>query len=212
MKLLARIGAITSVCLLALLAAGATQALAAGETTMCKTNEEPCVAGNQYGAAEFKWKASTSKLVTAAGNINCNNGATMTLKTAAAAGAPLLGEIIAMAFEPCSWEGFTCAVTAINIAWKVEITNGTNPDGKMKIVPKAGEPRLAFSCNGGAFKCVYGAETTVEIHGGNPAEIVFKEQSLGLKIKEGTVNCPATIKWSANYVATMPTAVFVTKN
>jgi len=211
MRLLARFGAIFVLVLVAISAIGVSQAAAAGETTLCKMNQATCEAVNQYAAGNFKWKATNTKLVTAEGNILCTK-ATFTNKTLAVAGTPLLGEINAMEFEPCTRGGGTCAVTAINLAWKTETTRTTNPDGEMKIRTAKGEPRLAFSCNAGEYKCVYGAETTVVVHGGNPAEIVFTNQTLPLRIKEGTVNCPATIQWSANYVAEMPTAVFVTKN
>jgi hypothetical protein len=211
MKLLARLGAIVSIGLFAMFLVGASQAVAAGETTLCKTNEKKCEAANQYGATAFKWTATNTELITAEGNIFCTK-ATFTNKTAVAAGTPLLGEIDAMAFETCTWKGLTCSVTAIGLSWKTEITRMTNPDGKMKIVAAAGQPKLAFSCNGGKYKCVYGAETTVEVHGGNPAETVFKKQVLGFIKKEGEVNCPAMIEWSANYVASAPTAVYVTEN
>jgi hypothetical protein len=212
MKALTRSGALVSACLFAVLAVGAPQALAAGETTLCKTNQATCEPANQYAAGNFKWKATNTKLITTPGNILCTK-ATFTHKTLAVAGTPLLGEINAMEFEGCTLGTNVCSVTAINLAWKTETTRTTNPDGEMKIRTAKGEPRLAFSCSGGEYKCVYGAETTVLVHGGNPAEIVFKNQVLPFKIKEGTVvNCPATIEWSANYVAEMPQAVFVTKN
>jgi hypothetical protein len=211
MKLVTRFGAIFFLVFAVVSLIGVAQAVAAGETTLCKTNQATCEAVNQYAAGNFKWKATNTKLVTSEGNILCTK-ATFTHKTLAVAGTPLLGEINAMEFEGCTRGGGTCSVTAINLAWKTETTRTTNPDGEMKIRTAKGEPRLAFSCNAGEYKCVYGAETTVLVHGGNPAEIVFKNQVLPFKIKEGTVNCPATIEWSANYVAEMPTAVFVTKN
>ncbi len=211
MKALARSGATISVCLFAVLAVGVPQALAVGETTFCKINQATCEAVNQYAAGDFKWKATNMKLITSAENIFCTK-ATFTNKTTAVAGTPLLGEINTMNFETCTWKGLTCAVTAVNLAWKTETTRTTNPDGLMKIRTQKLEPRLAFSCSGGKYKCVYGAEVDVEVHGGNPAEIVFEKESLPFKFKEGEINCPATIEWSANYVAEMPQAVFVSKN
>jgi hypothetical protein len=64
------------------------------------------------------------------------------------------------------------------------------------------------SCLGGALKCVFSAEPVLKFVGGNPAELVA-----GVKLtpstKEGFLECPKEAKWSANYVATSPTSVWV---
>jgi hypothetical protein len=53
---------------------GASPALAVEKTVLCKTNQVPCMAENQYaGGTEFKSTATNTQLTTAQGNITCTS-------------------------------------------------------------------------------------------------------------------------------------------
>ena len=212
MKLIVRLGLMSLVSLSAMATLGAAGAAAANETVLCKTNQATCAAGNQYAMnTEFQLLATNTLLKTAAGNISCSSSK-VTNKITAQSGLPLPGKIEELVFSTCSWNGNGCSVTAISLAWESQIEWTANPDGLLTFAAIAAEPRLAFSCAGGTYKCVYGKIPPVVVHGGDPAEVIFSEAPLALKVKEGTVECPATIAWSGTYVATNPKPVYVILN
>jgi len=207
-----RLGLVALLALAGVALLGASQARAAEKTVLCKTNQVPCVVGNQYTAGtEFKSTATNTQLTTAQGNITCTSSK-ITNKTTSTANNPVFGKITELVFATCTWKGMVCSVSAINLEWVSAIEREAIPDGKLTFAGITGEPKLAFSCGVGTFKCTYGKfSTKFAIHGGEPAETIFVA-TLGLLEKEGIVECPATIAWNANYGATSPTAVYVTKD
>jgi hypothetical protein len=207
-----RIGLASLLALAGVVLLGASQALAAEKTVLCKTNQVPCVVENQYpGGTEFKSTATNTQLTTAQGNITCASSK-ITNKTTSTANNPIFGKITELVFATCTWKGMVCSVSAINLAWVSAIEREATPDGKLTFAGITGEPKLAFSCGVGTFKCTYGKHSgNFAFHGGEPAEMI-PSVGLGLLEKEGIVECPPTIKWNANYGATSPTAVYVTKD
>jgi hypothetical protein len=192
---------------------GASSAMAAS-TTLCKVNELPCAAGNQYLSGQaFAAKSTNALLDTSGTDVSCKKSTT-SVKTAAQLAEPLKGEVTALTFEECTTvgSGFNCAVTTENLPYNASLAvEAGTMNGKLTVTKHTGggSPGAAVSCAGGALKCVFSAEPVLKVVGGNPAEVVATAVKLTLTTKEGFLECPKEAKWSANYIATSPTSVFV---
>jgi hypothetical protein len=194
---------------------GAATASAVNETVLCKINEVPCGGGNQYLSGQvFEGKASNTTFATEFGTLSCA-ASTVKLKITATAAEPLPGEVNALTFEGCKEPEFesTCSITALNLSYLAKITRGLAPDGWAEVWRELVNPGARVSCFSGFFKCSFKTELiTPKIFGGNPAEVVVKDETLVLSATEGTAECPLFALWSGTYKATSPTSIFVSRN
>jgi len=221
MRTLSRILGVFVPASLVLLVVMASPAAALNETVLCKVNEVPCKTTNQYPInSSFKAVATKPKFNLSGGapeyTVGCAE-ATLVNKITAVSGNPLPGEVNSMAFETCKEEpgGEACSVTMLQLPYKTEIERGTAPDGTMRLWrnEEGKDPRFRISCFGAKLKCTYGeSPVTLSIHGANPAEFFTSTTGLQLLFEEGTLECPTGGTWTANFFATEPKPVFVSRN
>lgn len=206
------LGVVTAIAAMALVGAGSASA----STVLCKNNELPCLAANQYASGTvFSAKATNALLDTSGTDVECGKSTT-TLATSAQAGEPLLGEITGLTFESCKTvgTGFGCTVTTENLNYAASLVHtAATMNGKLTVTKHSGggSPGAAVSCLGGSLKCVFSAEPVLEVVGGSVAEVVATAVKMTLSTKSGFLECPKEAKWSANYIATSPTNIWVTE-
>jgi hypothetical protein len=174
-----------------------------------------CPAGEIYPAEqEIKGEAEKPALVTSGEDVTCKTSKA-TFKGTAKGGAttPEKGSITALSFEGCELTlGGSCTVEAINLSYASELqyTSGSNGTALVKSGGK-GTPGATVSCAGGALACVFSAEPSMSVQGGNPATVAATNVAMKLSEKEGFMKCPKEATWSATYKATSPTAIYVAR-
>jgi hypothetical protein len=174
-----------------------------------------CPAGEIYPAEqELKGEAEKPALVTSGEDVTCKTSKA-TFKGTAKGGAttPEKGSITALSFEGCELTlGGSCTVEAINLSYASELqyTSGSNGTALVKSGGK-GTPGATVSCAGGALACVFSAEPSMSVQGGNPATVAATNVAMKLSEKEGFMKCPKEATWSATYKATSPTAIYVAR-
>lgn len=214
MKLIKAIGLVAVVALAAMAIAGAGSASATG---LCSAEPEEvggvtqCKSGTAYGSGqEYKAEATNAFLDTDLEDVTCATSST-TLKQGeanTAAGKPLLGEVTALTFSSCKTNNnFSCTVLSVNKPYAASLSSET---GVLTVSAKSGEPSASVSCAGGLLSCVFG-NTTFElpVESGNPGNVSASGVSLKMTKKTGFLNCPTTSVWTATYVMTSPTSVWV---
>jgi hypothetical protein len=191
---------------------GVGSAMASGSTTLCKVNELPCASGNQYASGTvIEGKASNVTLLSNIGNVVCTTSNTSLKTTGAALAAPLTGEITALTFASCTFNGLSCTVTSVHTPYSASLLHtASTMNGTLTVKSSgAGEPGATVSCPG--LKCVFGAEPTLTVDGATgttaatAARVLASEVPLTIKTEEGFLECPETAKWDATYVDTTPT-------
>jgi len=177
--------------------------------------EGVCPTGEVYSAEqEIKGEAENPFLVTSKEDVICEKSkATYKAKTAGAPTELAKGTITALTFESCKLTGgASCTIEAINMPYQTELSWTEGSNGALAVEKgEKGEPGATVTCVGGALACVFSAEPSLTIEGGNPAKAVAKEVTMKLSEKEGFLKCPAEATWSATYKATSPTAVYVAR-
>jgi hypothetical protein len=174
-----------------------------------------CPAAEIYPAEqEIKGEAEKPALVTSGEDVTCKTSKA-TFKGTAKGGAttPEKGSITALTFEGCELTlGASCTVEAINLSYSTELqyTSGSNGTVAVKNGGE-GTPGATVSCAGGALACVFSAEPSMTLQGGNPATAVATNVAMKLSEKEGFMKCPKEATWSATYKATSPTAIYVAR-
>jgi hypothetical protein len=174
-----------------------------------------CPVGEIYPAEqEIKGEAEKPALVTSGEDVTCKTSKA-TFKGTAKGGAttPEKGSITALSFEGCELTlGGSCTVEAINLSYASELqyTSGSNGTALVKSGGK-GTPGATVSCAGGALACVFSAEPSMSVQGGNPATVVATNVAMKLSEKEGFMKCPKEATWSATYKATSPTAIYAAR-
>ncbi|HEX7245419.1 MAG TPA: hypothetical protein VF245_07645 [Solirubrobacterales bacterium] len=174
-----------------------------------------CPAGETYPAEqEIKVEAEKPALVTSGEDVTCNTS-NVTFKGTAKGGAttPEKGSITALSFEGCELTlGGSCTVEAVNLPYDTELqyTSGSNGTALVQGGGK-GTPGATVSCAGGALACVFSAEPSLSVQGGNPAIVVATNVAMKLSEKEGFMKCPKEATWSATYKPTSPTAVYAAR-
>jgi hypothetical protein len=174
----------------------AAPAVADESVTLCKANEEFCIAPSLAGEA-FTASGEASFEFGELGTVECASSMTRTEAI----------QISTLSFTGCS-EG--CSVKANNLPYTGSLESPSAGSGKMKLLATVvGEIQIAVAC--GALECVYGSSTgTVDLtfSAGMPASIGV-EKSLALKTK--SFFCPKEITWDGIYEFTSPTfAVYMT--
>jgi|GEM_PF-2107297 len=198
-QVLSALGAIA----IALLAASAAPA-----TVLCKEPEESCKRVNTYPAHVLHSQATNTVITTSLGKITCT-ASHLEGETTKEEAEPLPGEVTGLSFEGCKLGEGACTLASIHLPYAASIKWTKEDDGTV-IVSNGGHglPAVKTECAGG-INCTYTAEKTeLSGKGGNPGEIVANQE---LKREAGFL-CPATAKWSANYVVEVPEPVHVAKN
>jgi hypothetical protein len=174
-----------------------------------------CPAGEIYPAEqEIKGEAEKPALVTSGEDVTCKTSKA-TFKGTAKGGAttPEKGSLTALTFEGCELTlGGSCTVEAINLSYASELqyTSGSNGTASIKSGGK-GTPGATVSCAGGALSCVFSAEPSMSVQGGNPVIVTATNVAMKLSEKEGFMKCPKEATWSTTYKATSPTAIYVAR-
>jgi hypothetical protein len=204
------LGAIGAVVAMALVGAGSAAA-----TALC---EEAPKAGACTGEktfepeAQIQATATSPFLVTNGEDVNCESSkATLKGKTIGAAGVAAKGTVTALSFSGCKLTGgATCTVESVNTPYLAEVSWTSGSNGTLAIKDNGGgKPGAAVSCAGGLLACVFSAEPSLGVEGGNPAAATASKVAMSLSTKEGFTNCPKEAQWSATYKTTSPAAVYV---
>jgi hypothetical protein len=201
---------------LAAIALVATGSAMAASTALCKVEKDlPCAAGNQYASNTVFSAKSTNALLDSSGtDVVCEKSIAGAKSLAQLAAPALPGEVITLTFEECHLVppfAFSCTATTENLFYKASLAvEAGTMNGKLTVTKHegGGPPRVAVSCVIG-LQCLFSAEPVLKVFGGDPAEVVAAGIKLTLSTKEGFLDCPKEAKWSATYVATSPTSVFV---
>jgi hypothetical protein len=200
-------------------AAGALAALLAGPasaTVLCQEapKEGICPAGKAYGApTEISAVAANPFVVTSGEDVTCeSSSATLKSSTAGGASEAVKGTLKALSFSGCKLTGGTsCTVEALDLPYTAEASWTAGSNGTLAVKNGGGgEPSATVSC-GGALACVFGAEASVSIAGGNPASVSVSGMAMKLSEKTGFMKCPKEASLTATYKATSPAAIYIAK-
>jgi hypothetical protein len=180
---------------------------AATTTALCKVNQEPCKAENQYpSGTAVKWRLVAGTTATFAGMVEHKcSGSTIESKTTAATASPLPLSITAVILGPCagcsSWP-------AINLPWEGGLT--TEGGGSTLTLSKKGS-----SVGWAMTNCQFGinctmtttsmALETVNLESGTPRIKAVKEP---LTVT-GSPFCGTSETWTAEYEIVAPDPVYV---
>ena len=183
-----------------------------------KSDECPTASGSYGSGTTFKATSTNATLALNAfgiAGVTCSDSS-VTVKTTSAgsqiAGVDVTGEIPkeGLTWSGCETEGFihtACTVSANATAYGVTITATHPPIGNGHLVITSPTSTTVI-CAGVGMHCTYTSAAngiTLEIIGGNPAELTAVNQILA-----GTGSgCPSTAVWSATYVLTSPTALWI---
>ena len=171
-----------------------------------------CKTGKAYTTGqEYKAEATNAILENEVENVTCTTSQTTLKQTEAntsPASVPLLGEVTALTFSGCkSSGGFNCTVQSLNKPYKASLSSET---GLLTVTGKTGEPSASVSCGLGLLSCVFGNTTLgLTVESGNPAAVKAENVSMKMTKKEGFLKCPASSFWTATYVATNPTSIWI---
>jgi hypothetical protein len=189
----------------------------ASATVLCKETpkEGACPAGQAY-PAETEVSATAEKpfLVTSGEDVTCETSkATVKSSTAGGPSEAVKGTVKSLSFSGCKLTGgATCTVEAVNLPYAAEASWTSGSNGSLTVKNGgSGEPSATASCTGGAVACVFGAEPTVGLEGGNPALVNAPNTAMKLTEKTGFMKCPKEATLTAIYKATSPTAIYVAK-
>jgi hypothetical protein len=193
---------------------GASSAMATFETSLCKVREIPCQAAHLYpGGTTYEAKAQNPELLTALGNIECQESVlTGTLLNELAK--PLLAELTSLTFNNCKRGTEACELkkTALGHALFLRTAGygGTVTWDNTSVLLK---------CAANGIHCVFGGVRVFNFTstGGNAES----EEKAGVKSedteskdevkKEGESGflCPATASWDTEYFYNEPVPIYM---
>lgn len=190
MRSIRTIGLAAVAALMALSAIGVASASAEAEAVLCKANEEKCKGTNYIGYA-FNANATALKFnLSEAGTVQCN-GAMVRDKNE---------NVTTLSFSSCT-EG--CTVTAKSLPYYADMYEPSGGNGKLAMTIVG----LAFKC--GTSECVYsGSLEKLSVTGGAPAVISINQT---LNEEAGSILCPESVLWEAEYKIKAVTSAYVTK-
>ncbi|MFL5834506.1 MAG: hypothetical protein ACJ76B_11090 [Solirubrobacterales bacterium] len=211
MKFIKMMGLAVVAALAVMAMVGASAASASG--TACKTNSEPCPAGDLY-AAGTKMTAQLvpgthATLTSSVGNVTCKNS---TVAGVLNEPAKAHGEITSLTFTNCTLGETECTVSATKPPYTV--TGIATPavlgkgNGDFTVTQKAGGsvPGATVVC-GFFINCTFSStDITLKFTGGSPAKL--KAEAVNLNRSGGI--CPSTSVWHAEYEVTAPKPLFLT--
>lgn len=193
------LAAVAAAALMAFVGAGTASA----ETTLCKVTETPCSSTNMYPVGtEIKSSlvAGTKAVLTPAGElptIECEasavEGKTETTTTPE-------GKISTLSFTKCNQTVETVETGKLQIHYDAE-HNGTLTASGVRVRVKA-----LF----GALSCDFGGEVNagLTVTGGAPAK-VDATATIPMIQKTGSINCPESAVWHAEYNVTSPNPLYI---
>jgi hypothetical protein len=201
---------------------GASSAMAEN-TSLCVTNPgtpfECTPAANQWASGTvLKGATGTTpedaRLATNIKGANVECMSSVEGHTTAATGNPLAGVITALNWTECHIEGEptnTCTVASVHLPYNSAISwTAMNKGTLTATTGTGGKPGATVVC-GAVINCEFLKENAVlEAEGGVAGVAFAKANAIALTIGAGT-KCPTTATWTAKYILTSPTPVFITK-
>lgn len=202
---------------LAVIAALATMAFvgagSASAVTLCKVNQNPCEAANQYpSGTEINAELETGTkavLLTNLATVECA-GSKSAGKTTATSGSPLPGTITSLTFTSCkTTAGVGCTVTVLRLPYKVAVAATGGGNGTLTATSGgAGNPGATVVC-GLVLNCTFSTPSaTLTIDGGEPTRLLAE----GVELERSGSICPAEAFWDATYRVTSPIKGWVSAN
>jgi hypothetical protein len=207
---------------LALLATALIGGGSAAAVTICmeKGNAmKTCPEGKRYLAREYRGEleAETLAILQGEGYFTRCEKSTFNAKTLKKEDSPLPAEVTEITLDTC--EGCTGGAKFLNLPYNASITSsgdGTK-DGNLVLTKKAGPPRVELiGCGGGLFNCTFGAaeeKIDLEVTGGSGIEtnaLVLAAVEQFQFVSGNETVCKKIVKFTATYVFTEPTAVWIT--
>jgi hypothetical protein len=187
------LAAIAAAALMAFLGAGTASA-----TQLCTDSGEVCT---EYSGT-ITGTSTNATLATNLANVECSHSTT-TIVANSSTGAPILGEVTALAFTGCQTEGVVhtaCTVTVKNLPYSASL------EGKTLTVTDSVGAGAKVVC-GTVLSCEFLTKSaSLSITNGSPTVAVAKEVALSHEV--GAI-CPSTATWNATYAVTSPTGLTV---
>jgi hypothetical protein len=172
---------------------------AAGE---CKTPGEGGL-GSYASGSVFEGTAKTVTFATTPENIVCES--TMNVKTTSAGGAKgtaVTSSLAGLTFKACHTEpnNKSCTVELERQWGGFDWIATDNKGHGFLIATESGA--IQVTCP--SLKCVFRAEPSLSVTGGNPATVSAIEVGLGIEEREGFLECPKEASWSGSYTIKSP--------
>ncbi len=211
---------------LAVVAAAALTAFvgvgSASATALCKEGNmttNTCASNQSYiSGTVIKAKTNgtrTAKLVTGLATVICDSEAVGETTSGATAGAAALpGEITALSFTNCIVEGTTqtCTVTTNPPKYNASITWTSSTVGNFVVSTKTGgnNPGASVVC-GTVINCEFN-KTPITLSAASTEAGLGTITAGGIELAVGVgTKCPKSAKWTATYVVSEPSPVFIEK-
>lgn len=199
------LGALASLAAMAFIGASSASAV-----TLCRVNQNPCQAANQYleGTvikAELE-KEKKAVLKTNLATVECtiSKSEGKTTKTSAS---PLPGTISKLTFEGCKTTGgVVCTVTVVNLPYNAAVAATGGGNGTLTATSGGtGNPGATVVC-GTVLNCKFSTPSaTLTVLGGEPAKLDAENIELEPEVISLESVCPTEAFWTAPYKVTSPT-------
>lgn len=212
------LAAVAAMAVIAFIGAGSASA-----TVLCKvtptpnTTEAKCPAASTYGPGTVIEATSTNPTLTAEPvGVTCTHSIVKgETTTTGGASSTVLGTMTTFDFTGCKEKLFntSCTVKSVNTSYLMELhwTSGSHNGTLTAKNHGFGEPGASVSCPFVGLNCVFGAEPTVNVTGGNPATVTATEVPLTIKAEGGFTECPEEAFWDATYTVLAPKPLWVGK-
>jgi hypothetical protein len=173
-------------------------------TTLCKSAQEACLAGNRYGPTKIETSTTQVVFTNTISNIECKKSAFIT-ETEVESGEPLPAKIpTAPTYETCATAQNNCTVTSVNVPYKAQIEWKKLNEADLTLKSGgSGVPAVEVTC-GLQIVCRFKAETVYKFKGGKPANISVTS----FKLTPEGMTCPTTVELTATYTVNSPAAVY----
>ncbi len=187
---------------------GPASAMAETGTTLCKTNETPCSAANQYTTGQVisgHLKTGTiAKLKAGVATVECNESAVSLEQTSSGgASSSVAGKILSLSFNN-SGGACNCKVTVETLG----SGNISHNAGTMNGEITGSGTKVKIEC--GTTTCIYAGAITKNLTalGGAAPEVIANEAELEKQTGSGAL-CAKVADWHAEYTVTSPTPIYV---
>jgi hypothetical protein len=198
---------------------GVSSASALENSTLCKTNTATCPAAEQYGAGTVISGATASganaTLTTKTWSIQCAStvlGATS--GSATVTEGPVAGSITSLGWSGCTVIGSSpvqnCTVSSVNLPYNAGVqTEGLQGSGSLTAAAHSGggNPGATLVC-GEMLNCTY-TTASAKLAGTGGAAGTANVVASKIALTGSGSKCPAGATWSAKYVLSSPSTVWV---
>jgi hypothetical protein len=201
---------------IALIAMAAIGAGSASATVLCGTapEGEVCPEGGAYPEGTTlpaHAENVTFKELYYGADVKCGSS-DMTLSTTSQGGEgqAVTGAVEALGFEGCETLGtppHPCEIEGTELPYAASFTHLAHTNGNGTLTIKSGgsgEPGFKIVCMGESCRFGLGAKKELPVLGGNPASLLVNQVSL-----KWIAGCSTSVRWSATYKFTEPSAVYV---